>query len=419
MLSTAVSPPAVKTEALAPFAASPSGAPARLAAWLRILWEDRRYLLRGAVAGVVVGVSLAFLVPVRYRAEVRFVPEQGGVLAKSTLTGLAASRELPGNSVSDLVGIATAAGYFVGLARSHTIENRIVDRFDLQRVYRQRLRAGARRVLEKNTDLAEEKKSGIVTLSVVDGDRRRAAEIATAYAEELNRRSSELNVGAAHRERVFIEGRLREVRAELAAAELSLSQFSSSNVTLDISEQAKAMLTSTAAVQGQLIAAESELQALKQIYGAENSRVLAATAKVAEYRRQLGRLENAGRSQSHELPSLRQLPLIGLRYAELYRQAKVHQTVFELLTHQYELAKIEEARETLSLRIVDPAETPESKSFPPRAVIVVLTFAFTVMAVLSGRLARRAWAAREATDPYRLLADEVWGSVQPRRTPAP
>ena len=408
MLSSAVSPPAVETEALAPTAA-----PARLAAWLRILWEDRRYLWRGAVAGVVAGVSLAFLVPVRYRAEVRFVPEQGGVLAKSTLAGLAVSRELPGNSVSDLVGIATAAGYFVGLARSHTIENRLVDRFDLQRVYRQRLRTEARRVLENNTDLAEEKKSGIVTLSVVDGDRRRAADIATAYAEELNRRSSELNVGAAHRERVFIEGRLREVRAELAAAELSLSQFSSSNVTFDISEQAKAMLTSTAAVQGQLIAAESELQALKQIYGAENSRVLAATAKVTEYRRQLARLENAGRSHTHELPSLRQLPLIGLRYAELYRQAKIQQTVFELLTHQYEMAKIEEARETLSLRIVDPAEAPESKSFPPRAVIVVLTFALAVMAVLSWRLARRAWAARGATDPYKLLADEVWSSVQP------
>ena len=419
MLSTVLSPPAVETEALAPSAAAPAAAPARLAVWLRILWQDRRYLLRGVVAGVVAGVSLAFLVPVRYRAEVRFVPEQGGVLAKSTLAGLAASRELPGNSVSDLVGIATAAGYFVGLARSHTIENRIIDRYDLRRVYRQRLRAGARRVLETNTDLAEEKKSGIVTLSVVDGERRRAAEIATAYADELNRRSTELNVGAAHRERVFIEGRLREVRAELAAAELSLSQFSSSNVTLDISEQAKAMLTATAAVQGQLIAAESELQALKQIYGAENSRVLAATAKVAEYRRQLGRLENAGRSPTHELPSLRQLPLIGLRYAELYRQAKVHQTVFELLTHQYELAKIEEARETVSLRIVDPAETPESRSFPPRAVIVVLTCALTVMAVLSWRLARRAWAARGATDPYKLLADEVWRSVQPRRTPAP
>lgn len=414
MLSTAVSPAAVETGALAP-----SPAPARMAAWLRILWEDRRYLWRGAVAGVVAGVGLAFLVPVRYRAEVRFVPEQGGVLAKSTLAGLAASRELPGNSVSELVGIATAAGYFVGLARSHTIENRIIDRFDLRRVYRQRLRGEARRVLENNTDLAEDKKSGIVTLSVVDGDRRRAADIATTYAEELNRRSSELNVGAAHRERLFIEGRLREVGAELAAAELSLSQFSSSNVTFDISEQAKAMLNSTGAVQGQLIAAESDLQALKQIYGAENSRVLAATAKVTEYRRQLTRLENAGRSHTHELPSLRQLPLLGLRYAKLYRQAKVQQAVFELLTHQYELAKIEEARETLSLRIVDPAEAPESRSFPPRAVIVVLTFVLTVMAVLSWRLASRAWAARVVTSPYVVLADQVWRSLQPRRTPAP
>ena len=103
MLSTVLSPPAVETEALAPSAAAPAAAPARLAVWLRILWQDRRYLLRGVVAGVVAGVSLAFLVPVRYRAEVRFVPEQGGVLAKSTLAGLAASRELPGNSVSDLV----------------------------------------------------------------------------------------------------------------------------------------------------------------------------------------------------------------------------------------------------------------------------------------------------------------------------
>jgi capsule polysaccharide export protein KpsE/RkpR len=183
--------------------------------------------------------------------------------------------------------------------------------------------------------------SGIISISVTDTDPKRARDLAAAYVEELNNLVNQLSTSSARREREFLEGRLKEVKKNLDDATRELSQFSSSNATLDVQDQGKVMLTAAADVQGELIAAESELRGLQSIYGVDNVRVRAVEGRIAELRSQLEKMSGSKGTADSDLssdqlyPSLRQLPRLGATYYDLYRQTKIQETVYEVLTNEY------------------------------------------------------------------------------------
>src|SRR5207245_7831501 len=134
------------------------------------------------------------------------------------------------------------------------------------------------------------RKSGIITITVTDRSPQRAAAIGNGYVNELNTMVAQLSTSAAHRERVFLEDRLQSIKRDLDDAEAQLAQFSSKNGTLDIQQQGKAMLDAAASLAGQMIAAESELQGLRQIYTENNARVRELGARVAELRKELDKI---------------------------------------------------------------------------------------------------------------------------------
>src|SRR5262249_37486225 len=156
----------------------------------------------------------------------------------------------------------------------------LIEKFQLKKVYHDRKIEDARDELANHTDVTEERKSGIITLTVTDHDPKRAAAIAQEYVEQLNRLVALLSTSAARRERIFLEGRLEEVRHNLESAEQNFSDFASRNTAVDIPAQARAMVQAAAALQGELIAAQAELSGLQQIYTENNSRVRAAQARV-------------------------------------------------------------------------------------------------------------------------------------------
>src|SRR5262249_46280146 len=141
--------------------------------------------------------------------------------------------------------------------------------------------------------ISEDRKSGIITISVTDHSPQRAAAIATAYVDQLNVLVTDLSTTAAHRERLFLEGRLKLAKQELDQATSELAQFSSKNNTLDIHQEGKAMLDAAGTISGQMIAAQSQLEGLRQIYTDNSSRVRALNARVGELRRQLEKLGGA------------------------------------------------------------------------------------------------------------------------------
>ncbi len=177
------------------------------------------------------------------------------------------------------------------------------------------------------------------------------------------------------------------------------------------------MVEAAAKLQGQLIAAQSELEGLKQIYTNNNVRVRAMDAQVRELRKKLSEIGSAGtdggaRSDNSLYPSIRKLPILGVTYADLYRRTKIEETVYGLLTQQYELAKVEEAKEIPSVKVLDAAIVPTKKSFPPRTVITVLGTLLGVSATVTWVVGKARWDAIEEGDPRKEFAAEVFTTVR-------
>jgi capsule polysaccharide export protein KpsE/RkpR len=286
-------------------------------------------------------------------------------------------------------------------------------------VYGVRLEETARTQLAENTILSEDHKSGIITITVTDGSAQRAAAMGNAYTEELNRLVAELTTSSAHRERVFLEERIKAVKLDLDSAAKEFSEFSSKNVAIDISEQGKAMLESAALLQGQLTAAQSELEGLKQIYTNGNVRVREVSARIQELQRQLDKMGGKPSAEPSEsmrhgdsfYPSIRKLPLLGLTYSDLYRRTKIEEVVYETLTQQFELAKVQEVKETPSVKVLDIAKVPETKSFPPRLMIIFLGTLLSLTLGIAWVLAEARWDETDDRDARKRLVQEVFVAV--------
>jgi capsule polysaccharide export protein KpsE/RkpR len=387
------------------------------------LWSRRKTLGKFAAWGAAASVLIAVLIPSRFASTTRLMPPdtaQGQGLAIFA----AAAGKLGGNLASlgnDLLGLKTSDDLFAGVLLSRTVQDDLIAKFDLRKVYRERRWVDARKELTRQTDISIDRKSGILTLQVTDNDPKRASAMAQEYVAQLNNVVTQLNTSSAHRERVFLEERLSEVKQELQVSEKEFSQFASKTGAIDIKEQGKAMVEAAALLEGQLIAAQTELQGLRQIFSDNNVRVRTMRARVNELELQIRKMggspnitENADTPENTLYPSIRKLPLLGVTYADLFRHVKVQEVVFETLTQQYELAKVQEAKEVPSVKILDPADVPEKKVFPPR---ILLVLAGTILALAIGGLwilLSDRWAKTDPQDPGKLLVLEVVSSVKPQ-----
>lgn len=379
---------------------------------LDLLWEHRRWLSRVAAWALVVSTIVAFLIPNKYESSVSIMPPESLSGSGNMLAALAskASPELATMATS-LLGKKDSGALFVDLYRSRTVQDRVVDRLSLQKVYWIRYKQDARKKLNNRTDVSEDRKSGVITLIVEDRSPQRAHDIAQAYVDELNHLVAQVSTSSARRERIFIEKRLVSVKSDLEDAEKQFSSFASKNTALDIKEQTKAMVESAAILQGQLIAAQSELQSLEQMYTGNNVRVRSLRARVDELKRQAENLQGTdaalvpGSTQNDELyPPVRKLPLLGVEWADLYRRMKIQETVYELLNQQYELARIQEAKEIATVNVIDPANLPEKKSWPPRLLIISLLTLLSLAGAIVKIVGTKSIETLEHDDPRRQLA---------------
>lgn len=393
-----------------------------LVPYLRLLWEHRRVLARVALCGLLASTLLAFLIPVRFESTTRLMPpdsSQSGGLAMAAAALSGGSGGL-GGIASEMLGLKSTSDIFVGILSSRTVQDKLIQEFDLKKLYGDRRMEDVRKDLAKRTDISVDRKSQIITLTVTDHDPKRGATMGEAYVAELNRLVAELSTSSARRERIFLEERLKAVSQDLESAEKEFSQFSSKNTAIDIKEQGKAMVEAAATLQGQYIAAQSELEGLKPIYAHNNVRVRSVRARIAELKRQLEKLGGKGEQASDPsdqqadflYPSIRKLPLLGVTYADLYRRTRVQEAVFETLTKEYEVAKVQEAKEIPTVKVLDSPNIPEKKSFPPRLLIILLGTALASVVGTACVVGKTAWDETDSNDPGRVLAHEVFTTVK-------
>ncbi len=366
--------------------------------------------------GTLGSLVLALLIPSRYEATTQLMPPDGqsssGMAMLSALAGRAGGL---GGFAGDLLGVKNSGALFVGILESRTVRDRLIEQFDLRRRYHAGKMEDARAGLAAHTRIAEDRKSGIIAVTATDHDPRLAAAMARAYVDELDRIVEQVSTSSARRERIFLEERLRAVKQDLDSAARKFSIFASKNTAIDIPAQSKAMVEAAATLEGQLIASEAELHGLEAMYTEQNVRVRALRARVTELRAQLGKMGGesgtsaapSSETDASLYPAIRQLPLLGVTYADLYRQTKIQETVYELLTQQYELAKVQEAKEVPSVKVLDAAVVPTKKSFPPRGLLTVAGAVLAVLATCAWILIRRAWQEIDPQDPGKQFAVEI------------
>jgi uncharacterized protein involved in exopolysaccharide biosynthesis len=393
----------------------------RLAGNVRSVWSQRTFLLRLSVLGLVLGLLFAFSIPARYTSTTRLMPPDhpsGSSLAMAASMAASAGGEIAGG----LLGLKSTSDFFLGILSTRTVQDQIIQQFDLKRVYGVSRMEEARRRLASLTSISADRKSQIITISVTDHSPERAEGMARAYVDQLNRLVSELSTSSARRERIFLEGRLAQVNQDLETAEKEFSQFASKNSTIDIKEQGRAMVDAAATLQGRLMFAQSELEELRQIYSDSNVRVRALKARIAELQSQLAKF--GGKDQGTRgpetdaaglYPSIRRLPLLGVTYADLYRRTKVHETVYEVLTQEYELAKVQEAKEIPIVKVVDPADIPEKKNFPPRLLIGFSSMFLAFVAGIVFLLGSKIWHEKDPRDLSKAIATEIWTDLKEKR----
>jgi capsule polysaccharide export protein KpsE/RkpR len=390
----------------------------------RLLWNHRGTLTRVAIASLLVSLGIAFLIPKRYKSTASIMPPDqpnSNALMLAALASHAGSLGSLGTLAGGLLGGHSSTALFIDLLRSSTVSGHLIDRFDLQHVYRKRYRIDTAKHLARCTKITDDKKSGVITIEVEDESPVRARDLAQGYLDELNKLVTATNDSAAHQERVFIEQRLHAVQADLESAQLDLSAFSSKSGTIDLGDQTRAMVEGGAQVQAELLIQQSDLESLRQMYGDDNVRVREAEARIAALESGLEKMTGSGASAEaggsndaanaaggDELyPPLRQLPRLAVPYADLYRRVKAEEAAFELLTQQYELARIEEARDVPAVSIIDAPGVPEKKSFPPRMLLTALLTFLSVVSAAALILFRDRWSRLESHDPRKALAAEV------------
>ncbi|MGH9589547.1 MAG: GumC family protein [Terracidiphilus sp.] len=396
---------------------------------LHVLWLSRALLTRVAGLAFIVGAAVALLIPKMYTSQARIMPPEISGTNSTMLAALAqrtTNNDILGGLALSMLGGHNNGALFVDLLQSGSVSDRLIDRFQLLSVYHKRYHVDAAKMLARRTRISQDKKSGVLTISVEDTNPVRARDLTQAYLDELNVVVNRTSRSSAHQERVFIENRLVEVKQKLSQAQAALSEFSSSHTAIDLKEQARATVESQAKAQGELIAAQGELDSLEQFYGNDNVRVRAAQARIASLKHELEKmggspapLTTVTAADAEAAPSylpLRQVPRLAVPYANLYREVQVQETVYNLLTQQYEVARIQEAKDVPVVNVIDAPGIPEKKSFPPRTVLTVAFTFFALIFAFFALLGRHHWLLLDPGDPRRRFAREVAVVFRPLRS---
>jgi len=329
---------------------------------LRPLRQRWRLLLIVPLLTGLVGLGASFLIPPTFSAKATFLSPQaqgGAAAALASLGNLAVLAGAPATR--------NPAEQMVSLLVSTTVTDRIVDRFDLMKVYDKKFRVDARKALGENTRVILGKRDGLISVEVEDHDPRRAADMANQYIEELRTLTSRLALSEAQQRRVFFEGLMKKARDDLLKAQMALQSSGFNQGTLRAEPRAAA--ESYARVRAEVSAAEVKLETLRKALTDNTSEVQRAQAELTALRAQLARVErsDAGASQPD--------------YLLRYREFKYQETLFELFSRQFEVARVDEAREGALIQVVDSAMPAERKSRPKRSVVAAATALVTFVLV--------------------------------------
>ncbi len=339
---------------------------------LIVLAERKRLILTITLVFAIGSAIISLLLPKRYTATTTILPPQqnssmGAVLA-SQLGNLGGVAALAGGGL----GLKNPTDMIVSMLKTRTVEDGMVQRFGLIAEYHSRLPSDARKSFEKNATIDGGAKDGLIRISIEDPDPKRAAELTNGYVDQFRKLSEHLAITEASQRRLFFEQQLETAKNNLADAEESLKLTEQKTGLIQLDSQARALIESAAQLRAQVTAKEVQIKSMETFATNENAQLVQAQQELDSLRAQLTKLggSEAG-SETNLIVPRGKVPEAGLEYVRKLRDVKYYETIFDILARQYEVAKLDEARQGALVQVVDPAIPPERRSFPKRGYIVM------------------------------------------------
>jgi tyrosine-protein kinase Etk/Wzc len=339
---------------------------------LIVLAERKRIIIRTTVAFAIIAIVVSLLLPKRYTATVTLLPPQQNSsmsnLLASQLGGLGGMAALATSSL----GLKNPNDMYVSMLKSRTVEDAMVQRFGLQKEYGKRYLSDARKTFEKRAIVDGSGKDNMIQISIEDGDATHAAEIANGYVDQFRDLSEHLAITEASQRRLFFEQQLERAKDNLANAEEAMKKTEESTGLIQIDSQARALIEASASLRAQIAGKEVQIQGMQTYASAGNAELMQSQEELESLRGQLAKLGGSESPTGGELivPKGR-VTEAGLEYARKLRDVKYYETIFGIIARQFEMAKLDEAKQGTLIQVVDPAIPPDKRSFPKRSLIVI------------------------------------------------
>jgi len=352
------------------------------------------------IAGIL-ATAVSFALPNVYKASTKLLPPQqaqsGAAALLSQLGGAA-------GLAAGAVGLKNPSDVYIGMLKSRTTADRLISGFNLQSVYAEDTVEQTRGVLEGNTVIAAGK-DGLITIEVEDEDRKRAAQLANGYVTELVKLTKVLAVTEASQRRLFFERQLELAKDNLASAEMKFKESLTTRGVISVDAESRAVVETIGRLRAQVSAKEIQLSSMQAFVTTNNPEYKRTQEELSSLRAELLRLEN-GRPGGDPAPGTNRQA--GLENIKVLRDVKYYQMLYELLAKQYEVARLDEAKDTAIIQVLDPAIEPERKSKPKRAIIIALSAVLAFFAAV-------AWAFISETKKKVLAAPqgaEQWAELK-------
>lgn len=349
--------------------------------YLEIMIKWRKVILRNVTIITIIAIVITLLIPNQYTAIATILPPSTEQNVMTSLLAGGLSMGLMGTSGlrTMLPGLATPSDLYAAILRSSYIRSKLVDKYNLKNEFKTKTYYDTHKILDEITHI-KVSPEGIISVSVTYKNKYLAANLANSYIEELDRFNNETAMTTGKKYRIFVEQRLKETSDSLVRAEESLRKFQEQHRTVALDVEIENAIATIAKLKSEIILREVQKGAVASAGGLNNPYVANIEKELRELKKQLARIEFGTQDTTRKefgagfsVPFSR-LPELSLEYARLLRELKIQEAVFELLTQQYEQAKIMESKDTPTVQILDRASPPEKKSFPKRSIIIVLVF---------------------------------------------
>lgn len=335
------------------------------------LARRKNTIAKFTIVGTLLAVVISLMLQVKYTGTTVILPPQQSQSFSSMVLGQVGMLAGLGREL----GLKSTIDLYIAMLRSESVQNGLIQQFNLRDAYHQKTMFATREELTARTTLVPIKAQGVIRLSVEDSDPKRAADLANGYIEQLHALNQRIAIGESSERRMFFENQLQRAKEGLTAAEQTMKQTQEKTGMLQLDAQSRAIIQTVASLRAQVAGKEIQLQAMRSFATGENPDYIIAEQQLAGLRVQLAKVMHSQNSPEgdSEIPTAR-VPEAGLAYLRAYRELRYQEAVYEIIARQYEGAKLDEAKSTAFVQVIDPATVPEKKSFPKRTMITICGF---------------------------------------------